>query len=40
MQPTEQEFSDYLSYLQDLIDGFNQNLIEREFISGGGSEDL
>lgn len=40
MQSSEQEFSDYLNHLQDLIDGFNQKLIEREFIIAGGGDDL
>lgn len=40
MQSSEPELCDYFNHLQDLIDGFNQNLIEREFVIAGVGEDF
>ena len=40
MQSSEQELSDILNHLLDVIDGFNQNLIEREFVIAGVDEDF
>lgn len=36
----EEDLGGYFNHLQDLIDGFNQNLMEREFIIAGGCEEF
>ncbi|MFQ5865998.1 MAG: hypothetical protein ACE5IW_12290 [bacterium] len=36
----DEAFSDYFNHLQDLIDRFNQNLMEREFVIASGGEEF
>lgn len=40
LEAWDEGLDDYFNHLQDLIDGFNQNLMEREFIIASGGEDL
>ncbi|MFQ6114751.1 MAG: hypothetical protein ACE5NG_11845 [bacterium] len=39
-ESSEEALADFFNHLQDLLDGFNQNLMEREFIIASGGEEL